>query len=220
MPNATRRVGRPPLSEEVLRERRAAILQVTLGLVAEVGTDNVKLRDVAARAGVSVGTLQHYFVTRDQILRDAFSQHAHAVVSTLQEAARSPVDPWERIRLLLQTITASPENLRQRCVLWIEFAAASLRDPELRRLMEDAYEGWREPLLSAVKEGIASGLFKPVLPPETAVSNLLALIDGLEMALALEIPGISNEQVFQQLHDVAAVLLGVTAPADGGGPEH
>lgn len=208
MPNAVRRVGRPPLSDKTLRERREAILRTTLTLVAEMGADNVRLRDVSARAGVSIGTLQHYFVTRDQMLREAFSLHAHSVVTKLREAAQSAVDPWDQIRRLIETVTQAPDYL-QRCALWIEFAAASLRDPDLRHLMEQAYEGWREPLLAAVHEGIDKGLFSPLLSPEAAVSNLLALIDGYEIAQALKIPGVSRSHVSQQLQDVAATLLQV-----------
>jgi AcrR family transcriptional regulator len=207
----TGRTGRPPLAEEAVEQRRAHILGATLGLVARVGADRVRLRDVADEANVSVGMLQHYFSTRDALLREAFHTHAAAVADRVQTAGNVDADPWERIVSLITSITR-PADFLQRCALWIEFAAAASRDAELRTLMSEAYDRWRTPLTEAVRAGVEDGLFRPILPASSVVNTLLALIDGYELAVAIgEQTDISR--VGSELTAVARALLDHHAPA-------
>ncbi|MFD1827064.1 MULTISPECIES: TetR/AcrR family transcriptional regulator [Mumia] len=208
---ASVRIGRPPLNDEAVEQRRSHILGVTLALVARDGADRVRLRDVAQEASVSVGMLQHYFATRDALLHEAFSAHAQEVVARVEVASRADVDPWERIRSLVLSIT-NPEDYLQRCSLWVEFAAAASRDVGLRTLMTEAYGRWRVPLNDAVQAGVDAGIFHPVLPPASVVENLLALIDGYEVALAIE-EKTDVDKVADEMTAVAGALLGYDAGA-------
>jgi len=194
------------LTDAAVEERRSRILSATLALVAREGADRVRLRDVARDAHVSVGMLQHYFATRDDLLREAFHAHAQAVVARVDEATRESDDPWERIAALVVSITGSDDVLA-RCALWVEFAAAASRDPELRKLMAQAYGRWRAPLQEAVEAGVATGLFRPVLGTSAVVECLLALIDGFEISLAIE-EKTDVAEVARLLTDAAAALLG------------
>jgi len=205
------RIGRPPLTDEAVEQRRTHILGVTLGLVARDGADRVRLRDVAHEANVSVGMLQHYFATRDALLREAFFAHAQEVVARVEFAARAGASPWARIASLVVSITSADDYL-ERCALWIEFAAAASRDGELRRMMTEAYGRWRVPLTEAVQAGVEDGIFRPVLSPSSVVDNLLALIDGYELALAI---GEKTDvlQVAREMTAVAALLLGYDEPS-------
>jgi AcrR family transcriptional regulator len=194
-------------------QRRAHILHATLGLVARVGADRVRLRDVADEANVSIGMLQHYFSTRDALLREAFHTHAAEVTDRVQTAGALDVDPWQRITSLITSITR-PADFHQRCVLWVEFAAAASRDAELRTLMSEAYDRWRTPLTEAVQAGVSAQLFRPLLSAESVVNTLLALIDGYELAVAIgEQPDISR--VGSELTAVAQALLDHRSPAGG-----
>ena len=54
---------------EHMDARRAAIIAATARVIVTNGVDSTRLADVAEEAGVSVGLIQHYFVTRDELLR-------------------------------------------------------------------------------------------------------------------------------------------------------
>lgn len=208
MSATSRRAGRPRLSDEVLKERTAAILDTTLDLVATMGVDNVRLRDVADAADVSVGTLQHYFYTRDRMLQSAFVRHMRGVVETIERYADAATPPAQRILSLLGGVTDDPAFGR-RAQLWIEFAAAAIRDADLRALMQEAFDSWRRMLEEAVHEGIASGEFHSPLAPDVLVTALLSLIDGNELALAVQVTGTTPETISDQLEHVTRTLLGI-----------
>jgi AcrR family transcriptional regulator len=77
-----------PRSEPVQKralERRQAILQVTALLLEEVGQDDLTTILVAKRAGISVGTLYHYFPNKHAILYALGEQWLEEVESALNE---------------------------------------------------------------------------------------------------------------------------------------
>ena len=201
-----RPAGRPPLDAGELARRKRAILDATLGLVAAQGADAVRLRDVARESGVSVGSLQYYFDSRDQLVHEAFDQHARDVVALVTLADDVTAAPWARLAAVFEAATLRPD-LRQSAALWMEFISAGLHDDQLRELIAGAYEAWRDLLAEVVRAGTEAGEFRPRLPPETAVACLVALIDGFELAVAIDVEDATPAAIAQRLKDAAAALL-------------
>src|SRR5438128_11477346 len=57
-----------------MKDRRDKILDVAVALAEEGGYDNVRQRDVAARAGVALGTLYKRFRSKEDILSAALER--------------------------------------------------------------------------------------------------------------------------------------------------
>lgn len=55
-------------------ERRAAVLRAAIELAAEGGYDGVQMRAVADRADVALGTVYHYFSSKDHLLAESLSE--------------------------------------------------------------------------------------------------------------------------------------------------
>ena len=202
----SRPAGRPPLDPGELSRRKRAILDATLDLVAAQGADAVRLRDVARASGVSVGSLQYYFDSRDQLIREAFDQHAREVVDMVTLAGDVSAPPRARLYAVLEAATLRPD-LRRSAALWMEFITAGLHDDQLRALLEGAYEAWRDLLAEVVRAGTETGEFSPRLPAETVVACLVALIDGFELAVAIDVAGATPDAIADKLKDAATALL-------------
>jgi AcrR family transcriptional regulator len=198
--------GRPPLEPGELSRRKRAILDTTLGLVAAQGTGTVRLRDVARESGVSVGSLQYYFDSRDQLIREAFDQHARAVVDLVKLADDVSATPWARLVAVLEASMLRRE-LRRSAALWMEFVTAGLHDEALRGLLAGTYEAWRDLLAEVVRAGTETGEFRPLLPPETVVACLVALIDGFELAVAIDVADATPAAIAEKLKGAATALL-------------
>ena len=78
-------MGRPPT---ISREDIAAAL---IRVVAEQGLDAVSIRTVAREAGVSIGSVQYHFATKDDLLLGAYER---AIDNVVARAALFP-DPEE-----------------------------------------------------------------------------------------------------------------------------
>jgi AcrR family transcriptional regulator len=206
-----RPAGRPPLPPGELSRRKQAILDATLRLVAAQGAGAVRLRDVARESGVSVGSLQYYFDSRDQLIREAFDQHAREVVELVALAGDASATPTARLAAVIDAAVLRPD-LRFSAALWMEFVTAGLHDGQLRPLLAGTYEAWRDLLAEVVRAGTESGEFRPRLPPETVVTCLVALIDGFELAVAIDVADATPAAITGKVKDAATALLAVQRP--------
>ena len=56
------------------KPQEVALTDALLRIVAERGLDGVSVREVASAGGVAIGTVQHYFPTKDEMLAAAFNE--------------------------------------------------------------------------------------------------------------------------------------------------
>lgn len=196
--------GRPPGGAE----QRRRILAAVMPLVAEHGIDAVRLADVASASGVSVGMIQHYFGSRDALLDRAFHDYCMSVVSRIRAAAESATDPWGRVEALCQTAVASP-RMRQRAITWVDFVGQASRNPTRRRVVQQVYEAWTEAFRVVVAAGAAEGVFHLRDTPEAVAEQLTATVDGLDVAVAMNLRRAAQPWREARLVATARALLGV-----------
>jgi len=77
--------------------RRQRVVDVAVELAAEGGYDGVQMRDVAARAGVALGTIYRYFPSKDQLLAAAQVTWARRLQDRLGRRPPAGDDPLERL---------------------------------------------------------------------------------------------------------------------------
>lgn len=163
-------------------ERRSSILEAAEQLVAVHGFDALRLRDVSSRAGVSIGLIQHYFDTRDELLFEAMRAASRRRAREWLGPAAGATNASRRLTTLLEGAIDD----RHRCVVWLETCAAATRHPDLRDDVRATQDAWRHALRTTIGEGVSTGEFSPTLPAEDVVVLLVSLIDGLMLATATE----------------------------------
>lgn len=188
---------------------REDVLRAATRVLAERGLDAARLRDVARAAGVSIGALQHHFETRDELFREAFEWSIEQLIARWRASAADEPDPWHRFELLVQALTGDPE-LERRCATWTEFCASAARHPGLRDGVRSVHEEWLTLLTGIVEDGVIQGDFVPVLPVDTAIASIAALVDGCDMAVAAG-GGMTPERYADLLLGTARAMFGVRA---------
>jgi TetR/AcrR family transcriptional regulator, cholesterol catabolism regulator len=88
-----------------MKDRRSAILDVASDLAEEGGFDNVRQRDVAARAGVALGTLYKSFRSKEDILCAALERETEALERRMESRPPKGETARERLRAFFDTIT-------------------------------------------------------------------------------------------------------------------
>ena len=206
-------MGGRTASEERLaanEARRAAqrerILSAAERLLVTHGVERSRLRDVSEAAGVSIGTLQHYFDTRDRLIAELFDWSAERRLNAWLEAAPNDGDPWSRLTSLLYA--SLPEPLMWRSRIWIEFCAMA-RDDQLRSKLDRFYDAWRPPFRQVIEDGIAAGMFHPIRPIDDIVDLFVIFIDGASVGISLGAPGITAQHLRRLLLETAQAALGV-----------
>lgn len=170
------------------------------------GVERTRLRDVADAAGVSIGTVQHYFDTRAQLISELFAWSSTRRLDAWLAGAPMDPDPWTRLVSLLHA--SLPEPLLWRSRLWIEYCAMA-RDDALRVELASFYDAWRPPFRRVIEDGIAAGVFRPRMAVADIVDQLIILVDGAQVAISLDAPGVTAEQLRRLFVATAAAALGV-----------
>jgi TetR/AcrR family transcriptional repressor of bet genes len=168
--------------DDLVEERRKAILDAAEQLLAVHGFDALRLRDVAKAAGVSIGMIQHYFTTRDELLHETMRVASERRARTWIQLASGQ----ERARDKVAALIEGSINDRHRCVIWIETCAASTRHPALLADVHRTQKAWQQTLRDAIEEGITRRDFRAAIPVGEIVDVLVSLIDGLMLASAVD----------------------------------
>src|SRR3954453_1405157 len=87
-----------------MKARRDKILDVAIELAEEGGFDNVRQRDVAAHAGVALGTLYKSFRSKEDILCAALEREAEVLERRMESNPAEGVTSLERLNGFFQTI--------------------------------------------------------------------------------------------------------------------
>ncbi|MGN7978589.1 TetR/AcrR family transcriptional regulator [Microbacterium sp. 22195] len=162
---------------------RESMLDHVVDVIAADGMAGLSIRTVAARAGVAIGTVQHWFPTKQAMLLAAMDRTAQ-IAAEASAARLSLTDPADRVRAVAELLVpADPSSPVSR--VWIAFAAHAVADAEVRARYEQlwarTHAGVVGLLASAAPSAAASAL-------DDAAGELLALADGLTIAV-LDEPG-------------------------------
>jgi AcrR family transcriptional regulator len=85
-----------PLTDAQLA-RRQRVVDAAMALATEGGYEAVQMRDVAARAGVAMGTVYRYFTSKDHILAAAMVYWTEVLYDQLNEHPPRGATPSDRV---------------------------------------------------------------------------------------------------------------------------
>jgi AcrR family transcriptional regulator len=201
-----------------MRERRREeILSATLEVLVSHGWSGLRMRDVADLARVSVGTIQYYFDTRDNLLLEACRYETQRSVAGWAQASETAGEgPWPRLEAMVDYFVAG-DRFSDRSVLWFEFCAAAARIQTIRTHLLSIYDDWRDPLAHILQEGQQTGEFAFEMPLPELVDMIITHIDGLQIAVVLgAIPDVSYMR--HLLIESIRLIVGVSAAAAARSP--
>lgn len=158
------------------RDTESVIVQAILTIVAEKGLDHATVREAAAVAGVSIGTVQHHFPTKDEMLLGAFSEVVRRVRGRLASADLGG-NPWQTASFVLREILPLDEPRRQEARVQLAFATRSMHDSGLAAIQRKVLEE----LHLALSAALASPGQHDAESAGRTAHALVALADGLAL---------------------------------------
>jgi AcrR family transcriptional regulator len=143
---------------------RRKIVEATFALHAEQGIAATTMKHIAARAGVSVGSVYHHFPTYDDAI-GACGRHVLEMAPPLDASIFDGLDAWpDRVERLLSAQYAQYQRLPI-----LEIARADRHVSPVLEAFLDQEERHRRAL--------AAEALQPLAPGETAVAALAAVAD-------------------------------------------
>jgi AcrR family transcriptional regulator len=193
--------------------REEQLIAAAAELIAERGLANVRVTDIAERAGMTPGHVTYYFPAKNELLMRAIRRSEDAFTQALELQVGAVDDPWQRLRTYLRLAAADGPGDRG-WLLWFEVWATAPLDPDVARVHEELDAGSRDVLAGILRYGAQRGAFRLEDLDRTALL-LSAVIDGLSVQLTLGAAGLTRPALLELCERAARALL---APWTGGSP--
>ncbi|UQI45202.1 TetR/AcrR family transcriptional regulator [Streptomyces sp. HU2014] len=168
--------------------RRRQIVAAAFALVSEEGLEGMTMRDVAARAGVSVGAVQRCFTGKEELMASVVEDMNERVSARVQGWIADSADPDSATTMLRHTLagimphdgTTLAENRA-----WLAFAAHAAVTPALAAVQREQYDGLAELVALLLRTAQASGDVRSDADTDGEADALIALADGLSMQVLM-----------------------------------
>ncbi|MGW5234257.1 TetR/AcrR family transcriptional regulator [Streptomyces nodosus] len=183
--------------------RRRRIAEAVCLLVDEQGPEGVSMRDVAARAQVSLGAVQRCFRSKGEMLLFAVDHVGERITERVR--ARLAASPAQSAATVLSHATDEIALLREEhraeARVWLAFVARAAVSEPLAGPLRTSYATLRDLLVRLITEATESGSADEgaTLPdPQHEARTLLALADGLTTHVL--IGHLTTEEAEEALH--------------------
>ncbi|HKB46119.1 MAG TPA: TetR/AcrR family transcriptional regulator [Ktedonobacterales bacterium] len=186
--------------------RRAQVLRGARACIVAQGYERVTMRDIAETAGVSTGTVVHYFRDKESVLEAALLDKIQDTGIAFRAALAGAESAWERLERLVEASLPASDEVRDEWRLWLTFWGEATRNERLRAVSERQHRRWTRFLAGILRDGVAAGEFAPIDPQATA-TQIAALVDGLAMQATLANPALTPAQMRQLCLDALRRLL-------------
>ena len=203
---------------------RDKILEVSEALFAQRGFAGVGMREVAEAAGLGKSSLFHHFRTKAQLYYEVVGRALESIQQRLAAALARGGDPLERLE---RCVDALVDALAEQPTVARLLLRRLFEDHDVREPPPEAAAGERalhqilSGLEALLREGVASGVFRPVSVPDTVQTLIGASVYHFasgEIGEALIYgPIFSAEAVRRRKHELRSwVRNGIAAPSGGG----
>jgi AcrR family transcriptional regulator len=196
---ALRRRG--PASTEAGQRSRERVLRAALDLIIEVGIDQVRVAEIARRAGMSSGQVMYYFTGKEHILLETLAWYDREDIGQTRAALAEVTGAWRQLELFISRyLPASPAH--PSWILWLEAWARAPHDREVSRFLEELGAAWIGELAAIVNRGVQEGAFAAPASVGDFTLRFVAQLDGLAILCLRQVHEPSRERL---------VLLAMTA---------
>ncbi|WP_431040796.1 TetR/AcrR family transcriptional regulator [Streptomyces sp. P1-3] len=185
-------------------QRRRQVVEATMRVMAARGMEGATVAEVAAEAGVSVGLVQRYFPSKDEMLLVTFEFLGAQLVERLKKAWEAGGPVRERLRrCLLELLALDDERIAEIRVYQV-FCGRAVSNPALRRVQVALYSAARADLAAAIAQAQAAGEVAADRDPDEEAALLWTLVDGVALHGCADPdglpPAMAERLVDRQLH--------------------
>lgn len=171
-PTRPRPPGRPRGATDSSRQ----IARAVADLISERGLHGWSMRDLAARLGLSTGTITHHFRDKRTLLIEAMDS-SYALPADWHRYRTLP--PETQLRHMLETFLIDSDRRRRGWRFYLEYVTGAGHDQLLRERHVERYARQRRFFTRLIAAGIESGRFVTALDAEHEAAALIALGNGL-----------------------------------------
>jgi AcrR family transcriptional regulator len=186
------------------------IVEAARAVIVRNGVGATGLRDIAAEAGVSVGTVTYHFGSVAEILNEVVVLETERFYGAIVAAVDAEPDVLVGLRMLVAPLFGDTEQVRQHWRIWSDYWTAVVRRPEVAAEYAERIRVWEACLVRVIRRGVDAGVFADV-DADTVALQLAAYSDGVATQIAQGVPGLTNTVALSWMWRFLSHELGVPA---------
>lgn len=174
---AGRQTIRPPSLKEAQREERTAlILRAAYDILIAKGYHETSMDEIAARVGISKGTLYLHFKSKEDMVFVLIEQAASKFLSVIDQIIAQDIRVRDRLE---QVLLESYRNIESGRQFLLALRAIGLNKGNIRDRIEGqaSIAGLITRLAALFEEGKASGELNAAIPTPVMISVFLSLME-------------------------------------------
>ncbi|MDW3218223.1 MAG: TetR/AcrR family transcriptional regulator [Acidimicrobiales bacterium] len=165
------------MADDAQDNARRRIADAAITVIARDGLDALSIRRVASEAGVAIGTVQHHYPTRADLVVATLERTARRQQARAMGVPRSTT-LFDTLTERLLTLLPHDEDSRQEAIAWVALAAAAARDPIVgpiqRRIVSESIHG----IAALLTQAINAEELPSVSDPIELAQRLDVIVDG------------------------------------------
>ncbi|MDH3621525.1 MAG: TetR/AcrR family transcriptional regulator [Gammaproteobacteria bacterium] len=136
--------------------QRVTFAEAAMRLIAKHGMEGVTMRAVAAEAGLSYGSLFHYFESKDDLLMHAV-RHLTSQQTQRINDYESQYSGLKALEHLLCDDAIVSESSRDSWTVWLTFQYKVALDASFAEMHAELVRGWLDRIIGLLSEAQAAG---------------------------------------------------------------
>lgn len=163
--------------------RRAQLGEAAQRAVIERGLDGLRLKDVAAHAGVTPAAVLYYYDDLDTLIAETYRESINRFCAQREERTTAHTDARDQLRACIDAgVADGPDDTLVRLLL--ELIPRSLRDLQVAALDSVLYERQTAVYQAVLARGCDQGHFTLRDPARALAGTFVAVEDGFQLEIA------------------------------------
>ncbi|QOS82041.1 TetR family transcriptional regulator [Paenibacillus sp. JNUCC31] len=186
-------------------KQRLLVAEAAWRVIRRDGMEQASVRNIAVEAGISAGSMRHYFSTQSELLLYAMNLVSERVSNRIAQMSFD-ASPLENMKLLLLELLPSTDEKMAEMEVWYAFTAKSKTEPALKEHADKVYDKLRHAMATVITYLMELNLSRTDLDKELEIERLYALIDGLGIHAILR-PDQMNTKIMDDILTMHLVTL-------------
>jgi TetR/AcrR family transcriptional regulator, fatty acid metabolism regulator protein len=204
----------PPHSwkERQRAERERLILDAAEEIILEKGYYEMSMDDIAARVGISKGTVYLHFTSKDELVLALLAQHMQKFEDLITQTLHSDLSPSDSLRQLLRKVYRSIASSHFQVML-VLMQQADLREHFLKKkgLLQSRETTIMQGLAALLDAGKACGEFTSAIPTPVMLGILQGMLSPHTFNQTLTQSGLEVDELIDHL--IAFFFKGIAPEA-------
>ena len=136
--------------------QRAKFAEAAMSLIAQHGLEGVTMRAVAAEAGLSYGSLFHYFSSKDELLMHAV-RHSNTLQANRINKFTSQYSGLKALERLLCDDAIINDSSRDEWLVWLTFLCKAALQKSFAKTYAELIDGWQATIAELLEDAQQDG---------------------------------------------------------------